>query len=119
MKYWKGMIRMPPVVKPYTNDSALVADVKALKDRGIGSQDIYVLSNDKNRTAEVTEQIKVTAVDYNEVDIDEDFDSKSEELKEKLSILGVPSSDAETCDADMKEDKIILIVTDFRVKGLL
>lgn len=118
------MIRMPPVVKPYTNDSALVADVKALKDRGIGSQDIYVLSNDKNRTAEVTEQIKVTAVDYNEVDynevdIDEDFDSKAEELKEKLSILGVPSSDAETCDADMKEDKIILIVTDFRVKGLL
>ncbi|MGO1420390.1 MAG: general stress protein, partial [Staphylococcus equorum] len=56
---------MAPVVKPYTNDSALVADVKALKDRGIGSQDIYVLSNDKNRTAEVTEQIKVTAVDYN------------------------------------------------------
>lgn len=110
---------MAPVVKPYTNDSELVADVKALKDRGIGSQDIYVLSDDKDRTAEATDNIKVTAVDYNKVDIDEDFDSKAEELREKLSILGMPSSEADTCEADMKEGKIILIVTDFRVKGLL
>ena len=113
------MILMAPVVKPYTNDSVLVADIKALKDRGIGSQDIYVLSDDKDRTAEVTENIKVTAVDYNKVDIDEDFDSKAEELREKLSILGVPSSDADHCEAEMKEGNIILIVTDFRVKGLL
>ncbi|HLR20335.1 MAG TPA: general stress protein [Staphylococcus sp.] len=110
---------MAPVIKPYTNDSELEADIKALKDRGIASQDIYILSNDKERTNKVVDDTKVTAVHYNQIDADDDFDSKDEELREKLSTLGVPKHEADKCKAHIEEDKIILIVNDFRIKGLL
>ena len=45
-----GDFLMKPVVKAYKNDGELEVDVTALQDKGIGNQDIYVLSLDKSRT---------------------------------------------------------------------
>lgn len=105
---------MKPVIKAYENDSELEVDVVALQDKGIGNQDIYVLSLDKSRTDKIVEDTSVLGID-----IEKENDSERDALKRKLIGLGVDESEITTFKNDMDDGKVYLIVTDSRVRGLL
>src|SRR5699024_3919494 len=104
---------MKPVVKAYKNDSELEVDVTALQDKGIGNQDIYVLSLDKSRTEKIVEDTNILGID-----IKKENGSEREALKRKLIDLGVEESEVATCKSDMDDGIAYLIVTDVRVTGL-
>lgn len=105
---------MKPVIKAYENDSELEVDVVALQDKGIGNQDIYVLSLDKSRTDKIVEDTSVLGID-----IEKENDSERDALKRKLIGLGVDESEITTFKNDIDDGKVYLIVTDSRVRGLL
>src|SRR5699024_8216357 len=105
---------MKPVVKAYKNDSELEVEVTALQDKGIGNQDIYVLSLDKCRTEKNGEDTKNLGID-----LKKENDTEIEAKKRKLIELGVEESEIATFKSDMDDGKAYLIVTDVRVKGLL
>ena len=105
---------MKPVVKAYKNDSELEVDVAALQDKGIGNQDIYVLSLDKSRTDTIVEDTSILGID-----IKKENDSERDALKRKLIGLGVDEGEIASFKSDMDDGKVYLIVTDSRVRGLL
>lgn len=105
---------MKPVIKAYENDSELEVDVVALQDKGIGNQDIYVLSLDKSRTDKIVEDTSILGID-----IEKENDSERDALKRKLIGLGVDESEITTFKNDIDDGKVYLIVTDSRVRGLL
>lgn len=114
MYSYKGGLCMTPVVKGYRIDGDLEVDVVALQDKGVGSQDMYVLSLDKSRTDKIAEDTGITGID-----IEKENNPDRVALKEKLKAIGVDDNTVATFKKDMDEDKVYLIVTDSRVKGLL
>src|SRR5699024_6726929 len=102
---------MKPVVKAYKNDSELEVDVAALQDKGIGNQDIYVLSLDKSRTDKIVEDTSILGID-----IKKENESETEALKKKLKEIGVDEGVYESFKNVMVEGLVYFIVSDSRVR---
>lgn len=109
---------MIPVVKVYTNEKDLETDVNTLKDQGISQKDIYILSSDEAHTAEIVEQTELENINYNKKDIG-GYSYKKDEFLRKLEILNVTEIEAEKYIEEIKQGKVLLIVTDQRIKGVL
>ncbi|MBN6204808.1 general stress protein [Staphylococcus saprophyticus] len=110
---------MKPTVKKYENDKELETDINALKEHGIGTKDIYVLSHDPDRTSRIVKNTEVIGVDYNQSETKQSYDKQGDELRAKLKSLNIPENEASDYEEEMNEGKIFLIVTDERVKGEL
>ncbi|WP_323703885.1 general stress protein [Mammaliicoccus sp. Dog046] len=109
---------MIPVVKAYTNEKDLEADINTLKDQGISQKDIYILTENEAHTERIVEETEYKNINYNRKSIG-GFEYKEDELLRKLEVLNVAKPEAERYVEDIKQGKVILIVTDQRIKGVL
>src|SRR5699024_6429580 len=105
---------MTPVGYGYRFEGDFEVDVVALQDKGLDNQDMYVLSLDKNRTDKIDEDTLLK-----DIDLEKENNTDGVALKEKLKAIGVDDNTVVTFKKEMDEDKVYLIVTDSRVKGLL
>lgn len=109
---------MNPVVKVYTNEKDLEADLNTLKDTGISQKDIYVLSSSEEHTENIVSQTELENVNYNRQDIG-GYTYKEDEFLRKLEILNVKKEEAEKYIKEIEQGNVLLIVTDQRIKGAL
>ncbi|MGK9045648.1 general stress protein [Mammaliicoccus vitulinus] len=109
---------MNPVIKVYTNEKDLEADLNTLKDTGISQKDIYILSSSEEHTEEIIKNTELVNVNYNRQDIG-GYTYKEDEFLRKLEILNVKAVEAEKYIKEIEQGKVLLIVTDLRIKGVL
>lgn len=110
---------MRPIVKKYTNDEELEVEINTLKDQNINAKDIYILSHDPDRTSRIIKNTNLTDINYNKEETKENYKRQGDELRYKLKALEIPQKEAEAYEEDMDQGKVLLIVTDERVKGEL
>ncbi|MBU0438850.1 general stress protein [Staphylococcus succinus] len=110
---------MKPVVKKYVNDEELEIEINTLKDQSISPKDIYILSHDSDRTSRIVRNTEVTGINYNSYETQENYEKQGDELRYKLKSLGITQEESEKYEEEMDQGKVLLIVTDERVKGEL
>lgn len=110
---------MKPVVKKYTNDEELEIEINTLKDQNIDTKDIYILSHDPDRTSRIINNSELNDINYNKDKTNESYKRQGDELRYKLKALGIPQKEVKAYEEDMDQGKVLLIVTDERVKGEL
>lgn len=110
---------MKPVVKEYINVDELEVDIKALKDQGVNVQNIYILTKNSEYITNIINKTHVTSISYYPIDSNNTFEDKSENIKEKLKTLDFSESDIESYKNSIFDNKIFLIVNDFRIIGVL
>src|SRR5690625_8005811 len=106
---------MKPFVKEYTNDEQLKTAVKSLKDKGVKKEDVYILSHDDDRTDRGAGGAGANTIGLKEMDLSDAVgnmcNKKGDELRNKLQDIGFTKDESEFFEADMDEDKVVLIVT--------
>lgn len=106
---------MKPFVKEYTNDEQLQNAVSLLKDKGVKSEDVYVLSHDDDRTDRIADNAGANKIGIKEMDFSNAvgnlFNKKGDELRTKLQEIGFSKAEADKFEEDMDEGKVLLIVT--------
>ncbi|WP_027964145.1 general stress protein [Halalkalibacillus halophilus] len=106
---------MMPFIREYSNDEQLVSDVKKLKDNGVSSENVYVLSHDDDRTKRIANNAEANTIGFSEQDfksaVGNMFAKKGDELRSKLEEIGFSEAEAENYEEDMDEGKVLLIVT--------
>lgn len=110
---------LKPVVKEYINVDELEVDIKALKDQGVNVQNIYILTKNSEYITNIINKTHVTSISYYPIDSNNTFEDKSENIKEKLKTLDFSESEIESYKNSIFDNKIFLIVNDFRIIGVL
>ncbi|AKO94737.1 general stress protein [Priestia filamentosa] len=106
---------MKPVVREYTNDELLKEDVKKLQVQGVDAKDIYVLSHDDERTNRVANNADANTIGIKEMGLGTAasnlFNKKGDELRHKLSEVGLSKTEAEMYEEKLDQGKVLVIVT--------
>lgn len=110
---------MEPIVKQYTNDEDLENDINKLKQNGVNTNTVYVLSHDPDRTERIVNNTEVSGIDYNRTKLDQSFEKQGDELREKLQEVGLSEKEANEFEEHMDEGKVILIVNDSKANDIL
>ncbi|MCY8231390.1 general stress protein [Priestia endophytica] len=101
---------MKPVVREYTNDELLKEDVKKLQVQGI-----YVLSHDDERTNRVANNADANTIGIKEMGLGTAasnlFNKKGDELRHKLSEVGLSKTEAEMYEEKLDQGKVLVIIT--------
>ncbi|WP_085507786.1 general stress protein [Thalassobacillus devorans] len=107
---------MKPFIREYQNDEKVVEDVKKLKDKGIDSDNVYILTHDDDRTDRLASNANANKIGFSEQDLKNYvtnlFSKKGDELRTKLSEMGFSDSEADSYEEEMDEGKVLLIVTE-------
>lgn len=108
-----------PIVKQYTNDEDLEYDINKLKQNGVNTNTVYVLSHDPNRAERIVNNTEVLGIDYNRTKLNQSFEKQGDELREKLQEVGLFEKEANEFEEHMDEGKVILIVNDSKASDIL
>ncbi|WP_028782523.1 general stress protein [Thalassobacillus devorans] len=115
---------MKPFIREYTNDEKVIEDVKKLKDRGIDSDNVYVLTHDDDRTDRLASNASANTIGFSEQDfknaIGNLFSKKGDELRTKLQEMGFSEEEADRYEEEMDQGRVLLLVTETEdVKSIL
>ncbi|PTI40196.1 hypothetical protein BU056_08045, partial [Staphylococcus succinus] len=61
----------------------------------------------------------ITSISYYPIDSNDTFENKSQHIKENLKTLDFSESEIDSYKESVFDNKIFLIVKDFRIKGVL
>lgn len=113
------MSTLKPVVKEYTSTDELEVDINTLKDQGVSIQDIYILAKNSDYITSLINNTHATGIIYDQIDNINSFKDKNKNLKVKLETLDFSNNEIDSYEKSIFENKIFLIVSDFRIKGIL
>ncbi|MED4130464.1 MULTISPECIES: general stress protein [Shouchella] len=106
---------MKPVYREFYNDEEVVNVVKALKQKNIMEDDIYVITHDDDRTDRVADNADANTITASETglgtSIKNTFRSKGDELRSKFEEIGFSEPEAEQLEEELDQGKIIVAVT--------
>ncbi|MBP2077961.1 general stress protein [Oceanobacillus polygoni] len=106
---------MEPFVREYVDETQIKHDIGKLKTKGITKDDIYVLTHDDERTGRIADGADANTIGMKEMDfssaVGNMFNSQGDELRTKLTEIGVSTVEAENYEEDLDDGKILLIVT--------
>ncbi|WP_409340695.1 general stress protein [Paenibacillus sp. MBLB4367] len=104
---------METKVKTVDNVNAAQVQVRTFRSEGYREDNIYVLAYDKDRTERVAERASAGQIGVPEeglgTAIANIFRSRGDELRAKMRSMGFTESDAERLEAEMENDKIVVI----------
>ncbi|PNZ56584.1 hypothetical protein CD110_13850 [Staphylococcus casei] len=115
----RGGVALKPVIKAYVNVDELEVDIKTLKDQGVNVQNIYVLLKNSEYISNIINNTHITSISYYPIDSNDTFENKSQHIKENLKTLDFSESEIDSYKESVFDNKIFLIVKDFRIKGVL
>ncbi|MDY0407502.1 general stress protein [Virgibacillus soli] len=106
---------MKPFIKEYANDEQLQKDVEKLANHGVLKEDIYILAHDNDRTNRLIENTGANKIGYQEMEFGEAvqavFRKKGDELRTKMTEMGLSQTEAEIYEEDLDTGKVLLMVT--------
>lgn len=106
---------MKPYIEEYQNEDRIEEAISDLKNKGVKSDDVYVLSHDDERTERISEKAEANTISPEETGITNAignfFNKKGDELRNKLSEIGFSKTEAETYEEKLDKGKVLLIVT--------
>jgi len=107
------MKTMETQVRTVDNVNTALVQVKKFRAEGYREDNIYVLAFDKDRTERVAERTNAGQIGISEegvgTAIANIFRSRGAELRAKMRSMGFTESDAERHEAEMENDKIVVI----------
>jgi len=106
---------MRPFVREYINEEQLKTDVNKLQASGVAKEDIYILTHDNDRTDRLVDATESNKIGMKEMDfgsaVGNIFNSRGDELRNKLEEIGFSSAEAENYEEDLDDGKVLLLVT--------
>ncbi|WNB92233.1 general stress protein [Bacillus sp. NEB1478] len=105
-----------PVVHEFKSQQELIAAATDLKAKGIHEDDLYVLSHERDDTRDLADDADVNTIGLKEeglgTAISNVFESRGDELRKKMTEMGLSDVEADQYEKKLDMGKILLIVQD-------
>jgi hypothetical protein len=105
-----------PIVHEFNSQQELVAAASDLKAKGIHEDDLYVLSHERDDTRDLADNADVNTIGLKEeglgTAIKNVFESRGDELRKKMTEIGLSDVEADQYEKKLDMGKILLIVQD-------
>lgn len=105
-----------PVVHEFNSQQELLAAANDLKAKGIHEDDLYVLSHERDDTRDLADDADVNTIGLKEeglgTAISNVFESRGDELRKKMTEMGLSDVEADQYEKKLDMGKILLIVQD-------
>ncbi|MBH0164494.1 general stress protein [Fictibacillus sp. 7GRE50] len=103
-----------PIVHEFNSQQELIAAASDLKARGIHEDNLYVLSHEKDDTKDLAYDADVNTIGLKEeglgTAISNVFESRGDELRNKMTELGLSDVEADQYEKKLDMGKILLFV---------
>ena len=105
-----------PIVHEFNSQQELIAAASDLKAKGIHEDDLYVLSHERDDTRDLADNADVNTIGLKEeglgTAIKNVFESRGDELRKKMTEIGLSDVEADQYEKKLDMGKILLIVQD-------
>ncbi|MDR7073924.1 general stress protein [Fictibacillus barbaricus] len=105
-----------PIVHEFNSQQELIAAASDLKAKGIHEDDLYVLSHERDDTRDLADNADVNTIGLKEeglgTAISNVFESRGDELRKKMTEMGLSDVEADQYEKKLDMGKILLIVQD-------
>ncbi|MGA4721939.1 MULTISPECIES: general stress protein [Fictibacillus] len=103
-----------PIVHEFNSQQELIAAASDLKARGIHEDNLYVLSHEKDDTKDIAHDADVNTIGLKEeglgTALSNVFESRGDELRNKMTELGLSDVEADQYEKKLDMGKILLFV---------
>ena len=103
-----------PIVHEFNSQQELIAAASDLKARGIHEDNLYVLSHEKDDTKDLAPDADVNTIGLKEeglgTALSNVFESRGDELRNKMTELGLSDVEADQYEKKLDMGKILLFV---------
>ena len=103
-----------PIVHEFNSQQELIAAASDLKAQGIHEDNLYVLSHEKDDTKDLAHDADVNTIGLKEeglgTAISNVFESRGDELRNKMTELGLSDVEADQYEKKLDMGKILLFV---------
>lgn len=103
-----------PIVHEFNSQQELIAAASDLKARGIHEDNLYVLSHEKDDTKDIANDADVNTIGLKEeglgTALSNVFESRGDELRNKMTELGLSDVEADQYEKKLDMGKILLFV---------
>jgi hypothetical protein len=105
-----------PIVHEFNTQQELIAAAVDLKAKGIHEDDLYVLSHEREDTRDLADNADVNTIGLKEeglgTAVSNVFHSRGDELRNKMTEIGLSDVEADQYEKKLDMGKILLIVND-------
>ncbi|MBY6037429.1 general stress protein [Fictibacillus nanhaiensis] len=105
-----------PIVHEFNSQQELIAAASDLKAKGIHEDNLYVLSHEKNDTRDLADHADINTIGLKEeglgTALSNVFESRGDELRKKMTEMGLSEGEADQYEKRLDLGKILLIVKD-------
>jgi hypothetical protein len=105
-----------PIVHEFDSQEELLAVANDLKATGVHEDNLYVLSHEKDDTKDLAQDADVNTIGLKEeglgTAISNVFESRGDELRNKMTEIGLSDVEADQYERKLDMGKILLIVDD-------
>ncbi|MCM3731884.1 general stress protein [Fictibacillus nanhaiensis] len=105
-----------PIVHEFNSQQELIAAASDLKAKGIHEDNLYVLSHEKSDTRDLADNADLNTIGLKEEGLgtafSNVFESRGDELRNKMTEIGLSDVEADQYEKRLDMGKILLIVKD-------
>jgi Heat induced stress protein YflT len=105
-----------PIVHEFNSQQELIAAASDLKAKGIHEDNLYVLSHEKDDTRDLADNADINTIGLKEeglgTALSNVFESRGDELRKKMTEIGLSDVEADQYEKRLDMGKILLIVKD-------
>jgi len=102
-------------VKVVENGVQAKKEIAQFQMQGFMKDEIYLFAHDHSRAEHLTDALNISAIGVGEQGVFESianvFRSRGDELRSKLESLGLSTLEAETCEEQMDDGKVIIVAS--------